>query len=285
MCLILFAYNAHPRYRLAMLANRDEFYERATAPLHFWHDQPQVLAGRDLAHHGTWMGVTRTGRLAAITNYRDPLVLNADAPSRGHLVADFLTGKAQPLDYLKCIRAKGGDYNGFNLIVGDASGLFYYANRNAAIRILSPGTYGLSNHLLDTPWPKVRQGKNRLAALLQRQTVPDIEDLFSVLQDRQIAPDADLPQTGVDRDWERALSPIFIATPTYGTRSSSVLLIDRQGHLHFWERTWTPAQAVPVAQDTQHYELDVPGMPDGVTDEPASQDQADDRHKRIARQK
>jgi uncharacterized protein with NRDE domain len=166
MCLILLAYAANPTHRLIVLANRDEHYSRPTAPLDFWQDHPQVLAGRDLEHHGTWMGVTRTGRLAAITNYRAPHLLKKDAPSRGHLVSGFLLSDEPPAQYLRRVLAKADAYNGFNLIVGDSTDLFYYSNMEGTIRKLEPGIYGLSNHLLDTPWPKVLHARQALAALV-----------------------------------------------------------------------------------------------------------------------
>jgi uncharacterized protein with NRDE domain len=169
MCLILFAYQRHPRYRLILAANRDEFYARPTAPLGFWADHPQVLAGRDLEQKGTWLGVTRGGRLAAITNYRDPQAIKPNAPSRGHLVSDFLKGSIPPLDYLQDISASAARYSGFNLLVGDPSGLFYFSNHGAVMCRLAPGLYGLSNGLLDIPWPKVDQGKQALAALVREE--------------------------------------------------------------------------------------------------------------------
>lgn len=255
MCLILLAYAAHPMHRLIVLANRDEYYSRPTAPLDFWQDHPQVLAGRDLEHHGTWMGVTRTGRLAAITNYRAPHLLKNDAPSRGHLVSGFLLSDEPPAQYLRRIDAKADAYNGFNLIVGDSADLFYYSNMEGTIRKLVPGIYGLSNHLLDTPWPKVLNAKQALAALINggRETSP--EAFLKVLQSRAIAADAHLPDTGVGAAWERMLSPAFISSPTYGTRSSTLLRIDSDGRLSFTERTWVPAQSEPLAQFTRHHEI------------------------------
>jgi uncharacterized protein with NRDE domain len=258
MCLILFAYKVHPRYRLLLLANRDEFYDRATAPLDFWPGQPNLLAGRDLVQGGTWMGVTRTGRLAAITNYRDPQSIKTDAPSRGHLVADYLLTHTAPADYLRRIRPQAARYNGFNLIVGDATGLFWFSNRAAdATLALAPGIYGLSNHLLDTPWPKVQQGKSALIELLAQPDALSEEAFFTLLQSQVIAPDAQLPQTGVDRQWERMLSPIHITSDTYGTRSSTVLWIDAGGILHCAERTWQPAQTVPQAAATRRFTFKV----------------------------
>ena len=255
MCLILLAYNVHPRYRLVLGANRDEFYARPTAPLDFWKDHPEILAGRDLEQNGTWMGVTRNGRLAAVTNYRDPGAVIKDAISRGYLVTDFLLGRMSPQDYLGRIAAKADRYNGFNLIIGDARDLFYFSKQDSKIRPLGPGIYGLSNHLLDTPWPKVKAGKRQLADLIIGNKDISTDAILQLLEHQAISSDADLPATGVGIAWERVLSPIFISSPDYGTRSSSVLTIDPQGGIRFVERTWKAAQAIPREQFTRSFEL------------------------------
>jgi uncharacterized protein with NRDE domain len=169
MCLILFAHGAGEDFPLVLAANRDEFYERPTAPAAFWTEAPHVLAGRDLQAGGSWLGVTRTGRWAALTNYRDPPTSRPGRPSRGMLVSDFLTGSATPEQYLAAVAADAERYDGFNLLVGDPSGVHYFGNRMAdggEPSRLEPGVYGLSNHLLDTPWPKVARGRTRLKALL-----------------------------------------------------------------------------------------------------------------------
>lgn len=264
MCLILFAYQHHPRYRLILAANRDEFYARPTAPLGFWTDHPQVLAGRDLEQQGTWLGVTRGGRLAAITNYRDPQAIKPSAPSRGHLVSDFLKGSMPPADYLQFISASAERYSGFNLLVGDPSEMFYFSNHGSGMRRLESGLYGLSNGLLDAPWPKVAQGKQVMATLAGKGGEPSTEKLFDLLQTQTLAPDEALPRTGVDLEWERALSPIFITSPAYGTRCSSVLLIDTASAVHFSERTWLPAQATPRCEDTRHFQMDPSGGSDPI---------------------
>lgn len=240
MCLILFAYRYHPRYELVLIGNRDEYYDRPTAPLAWWDDAPAVLAGRDLAAGGTWLGVTRAGRFAAITNYRDPRAVRADAPSRGPLVGDYLKGDSPAWDYLQALRTRAADYNGFNLLLGDSEGVFYFSNQGGAPRRLAPGLYGLSNHLLDTPWPKVKRGKQALAALLDDGAEPEVARLLAPLTDRAPADDADLPNTGVDLLWERLLSPLFIESRErgYGTRSSSVLRVSREGEVRLAEKSW-----------------------------------------------
>ncbi|QTA91151.1 NRDE family protein [Desulfonema magnum] len=239
MCLIFFSYNQHTDYRLILAANRDEYYERPTQALDFWDDTPHILAGRDLRGNGTWMGITRTGRWAAITNFRDPASLKADAPSRGMLVSNFLIGEASPEAYLEHISSIGHRYNGFNLLVGDASTLCYYSNRGNGIQKMNPGLYGLSNHLIDTPWPKVKKGKADLEIPLARKEI-DFKDIFQILENKDHPPDETLPDTGVGLTWERILSPLFVTSDIYGTRSSSVLLMEKTGKISFWERTFIP---------------------------------------------
>lgn len=237
MCLIAFAYNIHPAYPLVIGANRDEFFDRPTAPLAWWEDHPGVLAGRDLQAGGTWMGITDTGRFAAITNFRDPSRAKQNAPSRGALVGDFLCSDTSAQTYLEQIRQSAEAYNGFNLIVKDESGLFYYSNYQDRIQRLGAGVYGLSNHLLYTDWPKVKKARKGLTSLMKQDLV-DEEAIFTLLADRQPAPDADLPDTGISPAWERLLSSVFICSETYGTRSSSVILMDKNGQVRFSERTF-----------------------------------------------
>lgn len=238
MCLIAFAYRCHPRYRLIVAANRDEFYRRPTARAAFWPECPGVLAGRDLEQGGTWLGVTRGGRFAALTNYRDPAARKTDVRSRGELVRDYLCGELAPAAYLERVGAAGGEYNGFNLLTGDGDGLWYCANRDAILQAVPPGIHGLSNHLLDTSWPKVAKAKAGLAECLAGPDEALPARLFALLADAAPAPDAALPDTGVGLAWERMLSPIFVASPDYGTRSSAVVLAGYDGRIWFGERTW-----------------------------------------------
>lgn len=240
MCLILFAYNIHPSYRLVLAANRDEFYDRPSAAADFWEKTPQVLAGVDLKEKGTWLGVTRDGKFAAVTNYRDPASWKNDAPSRGRLVSRYLTGGAGAEKYLKKISDEASRYNGFNLLLGDAESLWVYSNRGQA-RKLPEGVFGLSNHLLDTPWPKVRRGKKLLEKTLTLKGKDLEEALFSLLEDRHVPPDGQLPDTGVNLEWERILSPMFIRSPVYGTRSCTILLIGRNRRVTFAERIYNHA--------------------------------------------
>ncbi len=240
MCLIIFAYEAHPRYRLAFAANRDEFHDRETRPARFWDRWPGILAGKDLRGGGTWMGVSREGRFAAVTNFREPNKVENDPPSRGFLVLDFLAGNSSPRKYLEKVARIGAHYNGFNLLAGDAGQLLYYSNRQGEIATVSPGIHVLSNHLLDTPWPKTVRGKRLFSEALSTNLGESrlAERLFTVLRDDQRPPDRLLPNTGVSIEWERILSPLFVSSPVYGSRSSTVLLWSRNGKIDFTERTY-----------------------------------------------
>jgi uncharacterized protein with NRDE domain len=238
MCLLLIALEQHPEYRLVLAANRDEFYDRPTGKAAFWKDAPELLAGRDLKAGGTWLGITLAGRLAAVTNYRNPKDTKPRAPSRGSLVSEFLKGTESAGSFLGDLSRGPHRYNGFNLIAGTVDELFWYSNRGGEIVRLSKGLYGLSNHLLDMPWPKVEKAKSGLRRLLSSGDVLRSEDLLALLRDRTLPPDEDLPQTGVGMAWERILAPIFISGPRYGTRSSTVILVDRKNRVLFTERTF-----------------------------------------------
>lgn len=238
MCLIVFAYKYHPNYPLILAANRDEFYERATSKAQFWDDYPDLLAGKDNKYGGTWMGITTSGRFAAVTNFRDMTEFRKHPLSRGLMVKDYLTSLESPVKFLKRVIAMEEEYNGFNLLLGDPSDLYYYSNRNRKNRSLIPGVYGLSNHLLDTPWPKVVKSRKSLISILDNENTVDPENLFKILSDRTIAADQYLPDTGFGLEWERVLSPAFIETPTYGTMSSTVLIVDIEGHVRYEERSF-----------------------------------------------
>lgn len=253
MCLILMSYEQHPVYQLIFAANRDEFYDRPTRPLSFWEDRPDIIAGRDMKSNGTWMGITRTGRFAAVTNYRDTSINIPGAPSRGLLVSEFLSGSDTAETYLNGIASVGHHYDGFNLLVGDRSGLWYYSNKANGIQKLTPGIFGISNHLLNTPWPKVKKGKADLQNLLEVSKVMRHEDLLKILEDNSVAPDESLPQTGVDIEWERILSPLFISSSMYGTRSSTALLMKRNGRVIFVERTFIPRENGATKQETRKF--------------------------------
>lgn len=256
MCLLAFSYASHPRYRLALVGNRDEFYARPTRPAHRWEDAPFLLAGRDLSGGGTWLGLTEGGRFATVTNYRDLRHLKDDAPSRGDLTKDFLLGSERPSDYLKRLAPKAGEYNGFNLLVGDFSeggeGLFYLSNydRGGVVRQVEPGLHGLSNALLDTPWPKTEKAKAALAALLEAGE-PSPQGMADALRDEARAPDSELPDTGVGLERERMLSPMFISSPDYGTRCVTALLVTYGGDATFFERTYASERDGPISGGAQ----------------------------------
>jgi uncharacterized protein with NRDE domain len=257
MCLIFIAWRQHRRYPLVVAANRDEFYGRPTEPAAFWEESPEVLAGRDLEGGGTWLGFTRSGRFAALTNFRAGDFRLADAPTRGRLVSDFLQSRALPANYLTELEQRAASYNGFNLLLADGATLHWYSNRGGAPRALGPGLYGISNHLLDTPWPKVARGKQALGEIMEGDSI-DAEAVLALLGDDHNAADTDLPDTGVGREWERVLSSMFITSESYGTRSSTVLLVEGSGHAAFTERSHEPGS--PGA-GTVTYELQLAGEP------------------------
>lgn len=225
MCLILFAYRVHPKYKLIIAANRDEFYQRPTTPAHYWDDNTQILAGRDLEKMGTWMGVTTDGRFSALTNYRDPKELTEGKRSRGELVADALKYKGDLESYMEALARQRDLFPGYNLLAGDINNLYYYSNIGNELQKLEPGVYGVSNHLLNTEWPKVQKGKTDLSKIINDNKESLVENLFTLLQNTEPAPDQLLPDTGVSLEWERMLSSLFIKGQNYGTRSSTVLLM------------------------------------------------------------
>lgn len=252
MCLILLGYHVHPLYRLILIANRDEFYARKTAPLNFWEDHPDVLGGRDLEQMGTWLGISRSGRVAAITNYREPEKRKINTPSRGHLVSRYLIDGDSPNAYLQHLVCHDSQYSGFNLIVGDPSGMQYRGNRSSGIVDITAGWHSLSNHLLNTPWPKTQNGLLALKNACQTSNDIDIESLFKILADDTPTPDDLLPDTGIELAWERILSAIFIKSPYYGTRSSSIILIDHQDYVQFWERFHPTFDSSKIRSETRY---------------------------------
>jgi uncharacterized protein with NRDE domain len=241
VCLILLAWQAHPRFPVVLAANRDEFFARPATPAAWWATPP-MLAGRDLSAGGSWLGVDRRGRFAALTNYRDPTAARGDAPSRGALVAGALAS-AQPVRaQLAELQRRARLYNGFNLLFSDGQELAVYESVADRGRVLGPGVYGLSNHLLDTPWPKVLAAKTALSAALVH--LPDRQALLALLRDESQAQDEKLPGTGLSLEWERLLSSAFIRAPGYGTRCSTILLIDAEGRAQFHEWTWDERAAL-----------------------------------------
>lgn len=234
MCLINFHFQAHHTYPLIVVANRDEEYARPTKEAHFWEDAP-ILAGQDLQEMGTWFGVTKQGKFAAITNFRDPSLPKAPK-SRGEIAKNFLTSDIHPELFIENLRKTRSEYGGYNVLIGDQNELYHYNNIFDEMNIIPPGTHSLSNCSLNTPWPKVVKGKELLS-----ETVKDfflVEDLFAINQNDEKAPDDELPDTGVGIELERELSSMFIKMPHYGTRAMTVLLMNRNGEVIFVERTF-----------------------------------------------
>lgn len=247
MCLIVFAWQVIPGVPVIAAANRDEFYDRPAAPAAVWPDHPHVIAGRDLKGGGSWMGVTTDGpngpKFAALTNIRGLGERRDDAPSRGALVAEYLKGTMSAAAYLEQLSSGCAAYNGFNLVLGDRDNLYWYSNRGAGDprngRLLEPGRiYGISNGLLDAPWPKVLRTKAQFASLLC-QGAPE-EAYFEMLADTTPAPDLRLPETGVPLELERMLSSVCIETPGYGTRTSTVVKLYRDAPPELHERILQP---------------------------------------------
>lgn len=239
MCLIFISLDQHPSYKLLVAGNRDEFYNRPTQPADYWSDNTGLLAGRDLEAGGTWLGVTTTGRISMLTNYRDPKNIDPAAPTRGRLVADYLEGTLKADVYLRQLDASGIRYNGFNLLAGTADKLFYYSNYHRDVELLAPGFYGISNKLLETPWPKVVKGKQKIGPAFSRPSI-DVNEIFDLLYDDVTAPTEQLPETGLPLDRERALSSMFIKAGNYGSRCSTVIAVDRDDNWLFAERTYHP---------------------------------------------
>ena len=252
MCLIFAAYKAHCDYRLVIVANRDEFYSRPAAPAGFWPDCPNILAGRDLEARSTWMGVSTRGRFAALTNHRSYQQLAGRPPTRGRLVSQFIAGASPTDQYVTAFEDSAYCYNGFSLLLDDGQSLWYCSNRGRArARPLSPGIYGLSNESLDTPWPKVKRGKEAIKKALNGAF--DAAELFKIMRDKTCAESEELPDTGIGESRERQLSSMFIETSDYGTRCSTVITITYGGRVRFWEKTYH----MKAKDSLVHYEFDV----------------------------
>lgn len=239
MCFLLLAINQSAQRPFILAANRDEFYQRNTSPLNFWEDKPHILGGRDLKQSGTWMAVNKSGKFAAITNFRDIKSAQKTPRSRGLLITDYLDTDITTKQFTKQLRKKADQYDGFNLIFGEMTNtLFYYSNRNGQeSKPLESGIYALSNHLLNTPWPKVIRGASCFGKIISSNDKSMQTSLFKLLNDSQKAEEDQLPDTGIDKNFEFLLSSIFIESETYGTRCSSVLILDNKNNLNFTEFT------------------------------------------------
>lgn len=237
MCLVVFANNIHKDYKFIFAANRDEFYDRPTDQADFWIDYPDLLAGKDLQAGGTWMGITKQGKFAAITNFRDLINHKDDAPSRGNLTLDFLVEDIEPKEYYNNLKSTLNDFNGFNLLLGNVDKLYYFSNKDDGLKKLEPGIYGLSNALLNTPWPKVEKSKIYLKRLINQQEIHPWE-VLNILNNTAFAKDEELPDTGVGLELERMLSPVFTKMEKYGTRCSTVIMVDKNNNVKFVEKTF-----------------------------------------------
>ena len=254
MCIILFAYKTHPKYKLLLASNRDEFYERPTEALSQWTKNRNIFAGRDKKDGGTWMGVTEDGRFSALTNYRDLSRIKDQPPSRGHLVSNFLKANTPAKIYLEGLKGSAGIFNDYNLLVGDRNDLYYFSNVSGELIKIEPGIHGFSNHLLNTPWPKVKKGKEELATIIKREKI-EKQAVIMLLNDTSTPPDSELPDTGVGLEWERALSSIFIKTEMYGTRASSVLTIDYNNKIGITEKSFVKTTNGEFTTNTISIEL------------------------------
>lgn len=258
MCLLVFGYKSTPEFPLIFAGNRDEFYDRPTDPAGVWDDAPHVLGGRDRKAGGTWMGVTRSGSWGVVTNVRAPATYREEARSRGDLVARYLREEPDPKHYLRDVAARSDEYNGFNLLVGTPASLYYFSTREGTVRAVTPGIHGLSNDQLDTPWPKVERARRGLRRRIDEERAWSTEALFDLLDDRRPAPDAELPDTGIDRETERMLSPLFIEGDRYGTRASTVLRISQDGQVVFAERTFQQGEPVGTRRFSFEIREDAP---------------------------
>jgi len=242
MCLLGLALDPHPSLRLVLAANRDEAHDRPTRAAGRWEDAPQVIAGRDLRAGGTWLGVTTSGRLAAITNVRARSA-RREGRSRGEIPRAFLEGSAAPSVFVAAIVARAQEYPAFNLVVGDATALLY-ANETGSRQPLGSGIHALSNGRFEDPWPKASRIKRALLGAIWAGGDVDVAGLFRALRDDAPASDDELPDTGVPLEVERLLAPPFIVSPSYGTRSSAVLVIERSGGIRFEERSYDASGAL-----------------------------------------
>ncbi len=257
MCLIIFAYKAVPGINLVVAANRDELFTRPSAQAGFWSTEgaeSEILGGRDLQAHGTWLGLTKSGRFAAVTNIRDPLQREAKPKSRGELTRLFLSSSIKPNDYFESLKTAYQDYAGFNLLVGDEESLWYVNNFENLCEPLPPGVYGLSNGILNSPWPKILDGKAKLVELLTDVNTLTTDNLISMMRDTKQAADHLLPDTGVPLELERLLSSAFISNPQrdYGTRCSTAAIMEASGNIRFSEQNYDQSGA---ATQRHYYEL------------------------------
>ncbi len=252
MCLIALAYRAHPDFELVVAANRDEYHARPTAPAGPWEDAPEVFGGRDLSQGGSWLALSKRGRLACVTNVRRMVAPDPGAPSRGGLVASFVRGRQPAQAFSDDLRERALAFAGFNLLLWDGAELRYLNNHPRFIsRTVPPGVHVVSNADLDTPWPKTEKLRCAMEAWVASGD-GNAAPLLTALADRAVAPDADLPDTGVGLELERRLSPACIVDPKYGTRCTTLVTLRRDGSTRFTEWRFDPA-GQPVGRTDTHW--------------------------------
>ncbi len=253
MCIVFIALNQHPDYPLIIAANRDEFYSRPTQSSHFWPQSPTILAGKDLKAGGSWMGITRWGDIAALTNIRSPSREKSTARSRGELVSDYLKTPSPIPDYARHLHNNANQYNGYNLLFGNYRQLAVFNSHTQSLVQLAPGFHGLSNALLNTPWPKVTRGIQSLTNYVKHTTQLAANNLFRLLADDTPALPDQLPDTGISKEWEQRLSPIFINTPEYGTRSSTIIMVSKNAEVNWFERVYPPMPPGSLPEFESHH--------------------------------
>ncbi|GGW95604.1 NRDE family protein [Alteromonas halophila] len=253
MCILFVANQQRKDMPLIIAANRDEFYRRPTLPSHFWSDAPDLLAGKDLEAGGSWMGVTRQGRIAAITNVRAANAQRDNAKSRGELVTQSLCDPSHQTLSAR-LRQSREKYQGYNLLFGDINALQVYNNIEDRLQEVSPGIHGLSNATLNAPWPKVTRGMQSLSEYCQHSECIVPQDLFALLRNDEQADDDRLPDTGISKEWEKRLSSIFIQSPDYGTRASTIILVNQDLQLYWHERQFSPEGAI-LSEVSERFQL------------------------------
>lgn len=254
MCLIIVAYNAHPDFPLVLAANRDEMYRRPTRPAQFWPNYPSILAGQDLEQGGSWLGVDKYGRIAAVTNHRDSTEEKNGITSRGLLVSEYLQNSHSSINYLEQCISRTKNFDGFNLLLGDINALYFFSSREKQYQQLQAGVVGISNGGFDEAWPKVEQGKQQMSILIKNNRFHSHEALLAMLADNRLPDDESLPDTGIGLEWERILAPVFIRAKEYGTRASTVLTIDKDNNVRFSERVY---DRQGQAENTSRYEFTI----------------------------
>lgn len=253
MCLIIFSYNSHNKYKLIFCANRDEFFNRPTENMHFWPENPDILAGRDLLGGGTWLGISKKRKIAALTNFRELIDKPVEKPSRGKIVKYFLCQNKNTTDFFKYLKRTKNEFNFYNLIFGNINELYYYSNKTDNTILLENGIYGISNAFLDTPWQKIVRGKEIFKDIISNDNF-SYKDLFWLLTDDKKAEDDMLPNTGYPKAYERELSSIFVKMGEYGTRSSTVILIDYSNNVNVYERCYDKT-GCPIS--TTHFNFSI----------------------------